>query len=72
MMLILWRDVVFDYVRATKPNNLEVTEAKQTERREKERDLLLRSCFSENKMKMFSLVNRITDGMGNNKSKICL
>ena len=48
MMLIAWKDVVFDYVRATKPNNLEVTEAKQTERREKERDLLLRSCFSEN------------------------
>ena len=55
MMLISRRDVVFDSVRATKPNNLEVTEAKQTERREKERDLLLRSCFSENQMKMFKI-----------------
>ena len=56
MMLIARRDVVFDSIGATKPNNLEVTEeAKQTERREKERDLLLRSCFSENKMKMLKI-----------------
>ena len=55
MMLISRRHVVFDSVKATKPNNLEVTEAKQTERREKERDLLLRSCFSENKMKMLNV-----------------
>ena len=56
MMLIARRDVVFDSIGSTKPNNLEVTEAKQTERREKERDLLLRSCFSENKMKMFKII----------------
>ena len=55
-MLIARRDVVFDSIGATKPNNLEVTEAKQTERREKERDLLLRSYFSENKMKMFKII----------------
>ena len=55
MMLISKKDVVFDSVRATKPNNLEVTEAKQTERSRKERDLLLRSCFSENKIKMFKI-----------------